>query len=506
MGVNPFNHLSIMKKQNISLVLLITLLFLGSNVFAQKHTIVVYRYNQDSIKSDAYNLPLWRIFEGRSFGENTGYPGKFISFNKKREYSETIYDYLIKDTTCLIIADLMGHQTLVIPGDTLIMNIGNKIPKPVNKLRPIMWSRNLTHEGKNKFVTTLFDSLQIVTGDLRYTRIPFAKTDPLGLYCENVHNMYNERISFLEKYCDRHAIANPLKKLARIEIEAAYITNLLFPIGNSNGITINDYPKPYAETLLAAKFTDPAIYFKTAMYSGTAYTFTRCVLQKDRTNAPSSEKDIKVFYQTIKLNYPDTIRNHLLTLHLSSILRDTRIVCNSFDSLYSDFKSICRNQLYTHYLDSLNVVRKQFVAKKYTLNEAMESQIIDGKDQVLTVKQLFKTKPVLIICWASWCEPCLKEIPSEKKLQEAYGDKVDFIYLSFDSSKKPWQDKLQTLSIKDGNNYLLTNINKSNFNLYYEISTIPRYLLYDKNGNKVETKDLRPSNDGLKILLDKLVL
>ena len=494
-----------MKNQYFSTLLLITLLFWGISVFGQKHTVVVYRYNQDSLKNDAYYLPLWKIFESKAFGENKNYPGKFISFNKKGDYSETIYDYSIKDTTCLIIAETFGHQTFVIPGDTLIMNIGNKIPRPVNKLLPIMWSRNLTHEGKNKFVSTLFDSLQIVTGDLRFTHIPFAKTDPLGSYCENVHNMYIKRISFLEQYCNRHAIANSFKKLAIAEIEAAYIAHLITPMEIDNSITINDYPKPYSETLSSCKFNDPTIYFKTVMYSGTAYSIARFILQKDRTNAHFTEKDIKILYQTIKLSYSDSIRNHLLTLQLSSILKNTNITCTSFDSLYTNFKSICRNQLYTHYLDSLNVVRKQFVAKKYTLKEAMESQIINGKDQVVTVKQLFKKKPVLIICWASWCEPCLKEISSEKNLQDKYGDKVDFIYLSFDISKKPWQDKLQTLSIKDGYNYLLTNINKSNFNLYYEISTIPRYLLYDKNGNKVETKDLRPSNDGFKDILEKLI-
>lgn len=90
-------------------------------------------------------------------------------------------------------------------------------------------------------------------------------------------------------------------------------------------------------------------------------------------------------------------------------------------------------------------------------------------------------------------------------MQRIYGDKVDFVYLSFDKSKKLWKDKLQTLSIKDGNNYLLTNYSNSDFAGFYDIHSIPYYLFYDKNGKKVEIKDLRPSNDGLKNILDKLI-
>jgi thiol-disulfide isomerase/thioredoxin len=135
----------------------------------------------------------------------------------------------------------------------------------------------------------------------------------------------------------------------------------------------------------------------------------------------------------------------------------------------------------------------------------MASIITDTKGKQLNIKQLFGTKPLLIICWASWCAPCIREIPDEKKMQDLYGDKVDFVYLSFDRSKKPWQDKLQTLSIRDGKNYLLTDYFTSDFAHFYDIGSIPYYLLYDKNGNKVEIKDLRPSNEGFKGILEKLI-
>jgi thiol-disulfide isomerase/thioredoxin len=495
----------LMLKQKLAILLLICLLFFCTNSFAQKHTIVICRYHQDSIKEDSFNFQLWKILGSHSFGESYAYPGKFVSFNKKKDYSETIYDYMVKDTTCAFVADGFGHEIIAIPGDTMIMNINGKERKLVNNKYPVPWFHNLTYEGKNRFVYSLFDSLTFVAGEFRFSGIHFNKKNDLDKFCEEVKGEYNERILFLEQYCKRHNIGNPYKELARNEIWAAYINNLLTPLDQNDSLTTNDYSKPYREIILKSRFNDPSIYFKTVMYGSAAYPFTALVLSTNRLSRTKGDGDFKSLYETIKHDYSDTIRNHLITNHLSCFLRNPNLIYPSFDSLLTDFKSICKNYKYTHYLDSLFSARKELHVKKYSFEEALSSQIVDTKDQLSDVKHLFKSKPLLIICWASWCGPCIREIPSEKKLQSIYGDKVDFIYLSFDKSKKLWQDKLQTLSINDGNNYLLTNYFNSDFAGFYNIHSIPYYLLYDKNGNKVETKDLRPSNDEFKSILDKLI-
>ena len=494
-----------MKKLKIATFLLINLFIFGSNVFAQKHTIVIYRYNQDSIKEDSFNLPLLKILGNQSFGESRSYPGKLISFNKKKDYSETIYDYTVKDTSCAFIGDGFGHETFAIPGDTLIMKEISHERRMFNNQYPIPWFRNLSFEGKNKFVYSLFDSLTFVAGEFRYSHLPFKRKDNLITFCEKANSVYKQQISFLDQYCNRHNVGSPYKELAKNEIYAYYITNLLRPLEKNDSLTTNDYSKPYRDTLLNSRFNDPSIYFKTTMYSSVAYTFASLVLPITRISNLYKDSDLILIYETIKRNYSDSIRNHLLTYHLSLYLSNKNLIYPSFDSLLTDFKTICKNHLYTHLLDSLNVARKALGVKKYSFEEAMSSQVVDTKDQLLDVKHLFKSKPLLIICWASWCVPCINEIPDEKKLQGIYGDKVDFIYLSFDRSKKSWQDKLVELKINDGNNYLLTKYFTSDFAGFYNIHAIPYYLLYDKNGNKVEIKDLRPSNDGFKSILEKLI-
>ncbi len=102
----------------------------------------------------------------------------------------------------------------------------------------------------------------------------------------------------------------------------------------------------------------------------------------------------------------------------------------------------------------------------------------------------FKDKNlVLLDFWASWCAPCIKEIPKMKDMYDRYNKKgLTIISVSLDDNKNKWTNAInkyelkgwpQILSTEDNNNSAL---NIENICLMYNVSAIPHFILIDKQG------------------------
>lgn len=61
----------------------------------------------------------------------------------------------------------------------------------------------------------------------------------------------------------------------------------------------------------------------------------------------------------------------------------------------------------------------------------------DGKTRSL---EDFKGKVIFMNIWATWCPPCIAEMPGIDKLHEEMGDEVAFVMLSFDQDFETAKD------------------------------------------------------------------
>lgn len=88
-----------------------------------------------------------------------------------------------------------------------------------------------------------------------------------------------------------------------------------------------------------------------------------------------------------------------------------------------------------------------------------------------------KGKVVLINFWATWCPPCIAEMPSLQSLYNDYNDRVVFLFVTSDRYSEINQ-------FLEKNNYTFKIFRPAtNYPEYFNVTTIPRTFLIDKNGN-----------------------
>ncbi|MEZ4888048.1 MAG: TlpA disulfide reductase family protein [Chitinophagales bacterium] len=112
----------------------------------------------------------------------------------------------------------------------------------------------------------------------------------------------------------------------------------------------------------------------------------------------------------------------------------------------------------------------------------------------------FKGKVVYIDFWASWCGPCRKQFPFAKelktKLSKKQKKKVEFLYISIDNGEDIWKNAIKKMGI-EGYHVLSPGGWQSKVCQYFNIRSIPRYMLLDKKGRIAEANAKRPGQEGI---------
>ncbi len=104
-------------------------------------------------------------------------------------------------------------------------------------------------------------------------------------------------------------------------------------------------------------------------------------------------------------------------------------------------------------------------------------QDVNGKDVKLS--EALKSGPVVVDFWASWCQPCLKELPRFDEMQKKYPN-ASFLMITIDAPKSTARAKSEVKSKKysfttlfDTNQYVKGKLN---------VDSIPHTFILKQDG------------------------
>ena len=141
-------------------------------------------------------------------------------------------------------------------------------------------------------------------------------------------------------------------------------------------------------------------------------------------------------------------------------------------------------------LGELMSIRCEIAKSNYGIvgRKALDFTLTCVDNKSITLSECYAKGFVLLDFWASWCGPCIREIPELQKLHSQHKDRLQIISISVDESKAQWQDAIAKYKLSQWSQLIANNndecyfAEQANTALAYGVEQIPCFILIDSNG------------------------
>lgn len=293
-----------------------------------------------------------------------------------------------------------------------------------------------------------------------------------------------DRLAFLEEFAGQHRIARHLRHVSLQQIRGdAVMARLLYPSMRASYRDDGYRAEQAYYGFLPAVEPD---YSK--VDKGVAYFYFLDYYLKESYRLAGDEQD---YFDWVKTRLSGRARYEYYAFALGSNFRKQLYDYFGPGSPYPDLARLVKAK-YQHLEGML----------EGNPAPAVVLQDTTGKDIPLAE---LKGKYLYIDFWATWCGPCIAEIPALETLQHDYaGRNVAFVSISVDKIRdhRKWKDFVAGRQLQ-GIQVWVDDTNSRIFTDAFNIKQIPRFVLLDPEGRIVDANAPRPSDKRIRQLLDR---
>lgn len=429
-----------------------------------------------------------------------GKPHKDI---KKEIFADSIH-FILNSIEAPIIMDLVSAgnkfyrtKAFMIPGDTIHIRIEKG---------------GLKFYGKNAILNNYY--LEMNNHTPEYSKNPYLGS--INRYKKKVKYIYQKKIYFFNQYIKKHnlqselflntikthlkheylnALINP--KNVKSRIEGLYFGEIdgLMPLiqkeADKNSELIIDLSN-YFESISIEEFKDVNALNNSFFFKDNINPYIRYYFLDSKYLAYSKEKFLAE-KELIQNNFEGEIENYAI----ARMIRDYHIKgfgksINTIDILKNSIDEYEDKFTKPSYIEFMNYIKEDLKTYNFELREsALNSKFININRDTLTLKKVFarsKKRIKVLDFWATWCPPCIKQIKEGKAFKDRLmvENNVEWIYISPEKNYTKWLEKNKEFAqvLNFTNSFYLLKGRKSALSKAFDINSIPRYIIFNKD-NKI---------------------